>query len=163
MESDLFVSAKKNLEFSRSWIFFACLFYTLDSCNGAEEFMNMKQLGENTNVACGSWCLEKNMGVFSGTIQEQEEKLKQLTSSLCGILSLYQGLCKLKNVSLSLSLSLCLSVHLFLVLSFLNDDFPHVLRRVWKLLLLSSSFKDFPQVLLQPEECVSFLLLMLHQ
>jgi hypothetical protein len=112
MKSDLFVSAKKNLEFSRSWIFFDYLFYTLDSCNGAEEFMNMKQLGENTNVACGSWCLEKNMGVFSGTIQEQEEKLKQLTSSLCGILSLYQGLCKLKNVSLSLSLclSLCASL-----------------------------------------------------
>jgi hypothetical protein len=113
MESDLFVSAKKNLEFSRSCIFFACLFYNLDSCNDAEEFMKMKQLGENTNVACGSWCLEKNMGVFSGTIQEQEEKLKQLTSSLCGILSLYQGLCKLKNVSLSLthsvSVSLCIS------------------------------------------------------
>jgi hypothetical protein len=50
---------RKKLEFSRSWIFFTCLFHTLDSCNGAEEFMNMKQLGENTNVACGSWCLEK--------------------------------------------------------------------------------------------------------
>jgi hypothetical protein len=62
-----------------------------------------------------------------------------------------------------LSLSLCLSVHLFLVLSFLNNGFPHLLRGVWKWLLLSSSFNDFPQVLWQPEEWVSFLLLMLHQ
>ncbi|CAK9256543.1 unnamed protein product [Sphagnum jensenii] len=41
---------------------------------------------------------------ISGTIQEQEEKLKQLTSSLCGILSLYQGLCKLKNIKMELEI-----------------------------------------------------------
>jgi hypothetical protein len=56
-----------------------------------------------------------SISVFSGTIQEQEEKLKQLTSSLCGILSLYQGLCKLKNVSLSLSVSLCASLSRFIL------------------------------------------------
>lgn len=160
MESDLFVSAKKKLEFSRSWIFFACLFYTLDSCNGAEEFMNMKQLGENTNVACGSWCLEKTWE-FS---QEPYRSKKRSWSSwqvLC--VEFYLCIKAFANWKMYLSLSLCLSVHLFLVLSFLNNGFPHLLRGIWKWLLLSSSFNDFPQVLWQPEEWVSFLLLMLHQ